>query len=78
MKKEKTELEKVYDSIDWERKFQYQIPREFDETWREAEAEKAKKFLAKKQEETQKVVRSLFLAEDSRGQVLIFCEENWD
>lgn len=74
-----TKLEKIFDDCKWERKFEGDIPREYNEVWREEEAAEAAKFLQGLPEEEEVDgewrVRSLHLSHDSLGQVLIFDEE---
>ena len=75
----KTELEKIFDQTDWERKFEYKLPdRDIVYVWRESQAKDAKRKLSRLQEEVKKFYRCLWLGSDSIGQVLCMTEHEWD
>lgn len=70
-----TQLEQIFENTNWEYKEIHTVPRQFNEVWREADADEARETLAELAGETNEVTRSLFLFEDSLGQALAYDEE---
>lgn len=74
-------LEKAYDACAWKRKFDGVPAGDIKHAWHarsDAGTAEAEKVLPTLQEETETVVRSLWLGSDSLGEVLIVTEEPWN
>lgn len=73
-----TELERVYASAEWDRKWSYVVPGgDIIQIFREASSDAAGRCLASMPDESDKYCRSLYLFNDSLGQALAVCEERW-
>jgi hypothetical protein len=72
-----TELEKVFDSLTWERKFEYEIPSSMiTRVFRNGI--EAQKYFNTHREETNKVYRSAHLFTDSLSQCIAITAEEWE
>ena len=77
------ELEQVWDSINWERKFfghpslEHEIVVTFSANHAE-EVEAAKKYFASTAEETEELVRTSFLVSYSSGEHIVVTESRFD
>ena len=71
-------LEQIFNELEWELKFKYQVPAGIVvRSFRTGSERDAVRFFERAQEETMKGVRKAFLFEDSLGQVLIVTETPW-
>lgn len=72
-------LEEIFDSCDWERKFEYQVPdSDIAAVFRRGQEADLEAYLAENPEETEDVCRAIFLGSDSAGQVVCITEEAWE
>lgn len=73
------DIEELFDVLDWERKFEHSVPdTDILAVFRETDLKKAIDFFVRKKEETDALVRAVFLGCDSRGQLLAVTEEDKD
>jgi len=71
-------LEQVFDTCNWERKFQA-LPQRNDNVVKSfRDAVEASRYLGRNREETAKLYRSLHLCSDSVGQILCVTEGKWE
>jgi hypothetical protein len=73
-----TKLEKLMEQIQWERKFTCTPSGFIVYAFREEDMPKAVKFFRRHKEETRRFFRTVYLLEDSLGQVLAITETPWD
>jgi len=78
MLKLRVDLEDVFDSCKWDRKYQA-VPRNgIVATFRDGEASKAAQYIKSHKQETSKCYRSLMLYSDSKGQALSVVQDDWE
>jgi len=72
-------LEELWDTIEWERKFEYSTPTDnLVAVFGKNDLKAAKRYFATHHEETQRVYRAAHLGMWSSGEKIVVTEEAWD
>jgi len=74
-----TELEKIFDNLNWKRKFENVIPNQnIVKVFRKGHIDRTEKYFNNHQEETNKHYRSAYLFTDSLSQAIAITEDEWE